>query len=267
MYGKIFESIYDGSLYGEFEAIVVFKAMIVLADENGQLDMSPQSIAGRTSYPLEIVKNGLSVLQKPDPDSRQPGHEGRRIIPLENGRAFGWQIVNYQYYRNLASREAKKEADRVRIAEKRSKDKASSKINNVAGCRNVSQNVADVAHTDTDTDTDINTISLEQSSKPFVLFPLKTGDEHSVYEDQIAEWQDLYPAVDVRQELRSMRGWLLSNPRKRKTKRGVSNFVTSWLTRTLNTGGDNEKDRRSGKPDTRTALDRWEAKLNAGELD
>lgn len=165
MYGKIFESIYDGSLYGEFEAIVVFKAMIVLADESGSLDMSPQSIAGRTSYPIEVIKKGLSVLQKPDPDSRQPAHEGRRIVPLENGRSFGWHIVNYEYYRNLANREAKREADRIRIAEKRSQN------NDVAMCRIVSQEVADVAHTDTDTNTYLSTAKAVEGKTPLGVNP------------------------------------------------------------------------------------------------
>jgi hypothetical protein len=150
MYGKIFESIYDGSLYGDWEAIVVFKAMIVLADETGIIDMSPQAFCGRTSYPMEVVKKGLSVLQKPDPDSRHPAHDGRRIIPLENGRSFGWQIVNYQIYRDMATRDDKKKSDRERIARKRSDTNEAAPV---AKCRKVSRKVADVAYTDTDTDT------------------------------------------------------------------------------------------------------------------
>ena len=151
MYGKIFESIYEGSLYGHWEAIVTFQAMIVLANEDGELDMTPQALAGKTSIPIHVIKAGLAILQKPDPDSRSPLHEGRRIIPLEEGRAFGWQIVNYTHYRNLASREDKKRADRDRVAEKRSR-----KINDVADCRNDSQKVADVAHTDTNTNTELD---------------------------------------------------------------------------------------------------------------
>ena len=141
MYGKIFESIYDGSLYGEFEAIVVMKALIVLADSDGVVDLSPQALAGRTSYPLDVIKKGLSVLQKPDPDSRSGVAEGRRVLPLEDGRAFGWQIVNYQKYRKLATREEKRSSDRKRIAKKRQKTA------DVANCRNESQRVANVAHT------------------------------------------------------------------------------------------------------------------------
>lgn len=154
MYGKIFESIYDGSLYGEFEAIVVMKAMIVLADEKGIVDLSPQALAGRTSYPIDVVKKGLAVLQKPDPDSRSGVADGRRIVPLEDGRAFGWAIVNYEHYRALANRKEKREADRDRLSKKRGKTGDSASLSqSVAKCRKVSHDVANVAHTDTDTDT------------------------------------------------------------------------------------------------------------------
>ena len=47
----------------------------------------------------------------------------------------------------------------------------------------------------------------------------------------IDDWSELYPNVDVMQELRNMKGWCNSNPTKRKTKRGVLRFINSWLAR------------------------------------
>lgn len=47
----------------------------------------------------------------------------------------------------------------------------------------------------------------------------------------IDEWQELYQAVNVMQELRKMKGWLDSNPTKRKTSRGIRRFINSWLSR------------------------------------
>jgi len=37
--------------------------------------------------------------------------------------------------------------------------------------------------------------------------------------------------VDVEQALRNMRGWLLNNPKNRKTASGIRRFVNSWLSR------------------------------------
>lgn len=156
MYGKIFDSIYDGSLYGEFEAIVTLQALVILSDERGYIDLSTKALAGRTSYPLEVIEKGIEVLSQPDPESRSEEYEGRRIIPLEEGRSFGWLVVNKKKYRGIASKEDKRENDRIRIAKKRAGQKGlfDDVSHDVAGSRDVSQGVADVAHTDTDTNTD-----------------------------------------------------------------------------------------------------------------
>ena len=51
-----------------------------------------------------------------------------------------------------------------------------------------------------------------------------------------AEYVRLYPNVDVKQQFNEMRSWCLSNPKKRKTKRGVTRFVNSWLGREQDKG-------------------------------
>ena len=59
MYGKIFESIYDGSLYGQWEAIVTMQQLIVLADADGVIDMTPPAISGKT---VRLQTDGTDVL-------------------------------------------------------------------------------------------------------------------------------------------------------------------------------------------------------------
>ena len=122
MYGKVFESIFRGSLYGNYEALVTFQAMIVLADEDGIIDISPQALAATTSYPPEVINKGLKVLQQSDPHSRSPDENGKRIVLLDEDREFGWRIVNYEYYRNLGKRADTREKARERQRRKRKKD-------------------------------------------------------------------------------------------------------------------------------------------------
>ena len=55
--------------------------------------------------------------------------------------------------------------------------------------------------------------------------------------EQVDKWIDLYPAVDVPQELNAMAGWLDANPTRRKTKRGIARFCNSWLQRAQDKGG------------------------------
>lgn len=70
-----------------------------------------------------------------------------------------------------------------------------------------------------------------------ITLPLNTGEEHPVTQGEIDQWQDLYPSVDVPQALRSMKGWLIANRQKRKTKTGISRFVQAWLGREQDRGG------------------------------
>lgn len=48
------------------------------------------------------------------------------------------------------------------------------------------------------------------------------------------QYARLYPAVDVVQEFRSMKAWLLSNPRNQKTKSGIKRFINNWLSKAQN---------------------------------
>lgn len=74
---------------------------------------------------------------------------------------------------------------------------------------------------------------------PVISLPLNDGSEREVTESEVREWEQLYPLVDVRQELRSMLGWIRADPKRRKTKNGVNRFINGWLSRTQDRGGSN----------------------------
>lgn len=87
------------------------------------------------------------------------------------------------------------------------------------------------------------------SPTPEIELPLNSGDSYPVFKDQVEEWTKLYPAVDVMQQLRNMKGWLESNPARRKTKNGIARFITGWLAREQDKGGSrNRKIGRSSSP-------------------
>ena len=75
--------------------------------------------------------------------------------------------------------------------------------------------------------------------------PITTG-EHSIFSKEIVVWYELYPAVNVGQELNNMRGWLNANPTKKKTKAGINKFINSWLSRQQDKGGQNDRFQASG---------------------
>ena len=75
------------------------------------------------------------------------------------------------------------------------------------------------------------------ASPVVVLLTLNDGSEFPITQAQADEFASLYPAVDVPQELRSMRAWAIANPQKRKTKTGALRFVNTWLAREQDKGG------------------------------
>lgn len=151
MFGKVFETMYDGTLRECWQAIVIFPHLIVIADQDGVVDLTALALHTRTGIPQDIIEAGLAFLEKEDPQSRSTEQSGRRIERLDAHRDWGWRIVNYKKYRDLSSLEEKRKRDRDRMAAKR---KATSRKESpiVAGSRGESQKVAEVAHTNTDTD-------------------------------------------------------------------------------------------------------------------
>ena len=69
------------------------------------------------------------------------------------------------------------------------------------------------------------------NSEITIELPLNDGTLYPITADVIANTSELYPAVDIEQAFRNMKGWLLADPKRRKTKRGIKRFYTGWLSR------------------------------------
>lgn len=76
----------------------------------------------------------------------------------------------------------------------------------------------------------------EPTAAPVISMPLNDGTEFPVTEEMVKEWGELYPAVDVMQQLRNARGWLVDNPTRRKTKSGIGRYLHNWLAKEQNRG-------------------------------
>lgn len=131
MYGKLFSQMYDGTLAmrGPWQALVTFQQMVILANRHGEVDMTADALSRRTTIPIEIISEGIHRLLEPDPDSRSPVEEGRRIVPMDPARNWGWRIVNYERYRNIRSEEERRDYWR----KWKSEDRARKKVHAVPG--------------------------------------------------------------------------------------------------------------------------------------
>lgn len=76
-----------------------------------------------------------------------------------------------------------------------------------------------------------------QKKAAVISLLLNDGTEYGVEQEAIEKWENLYPAVNVMQELRKMAGWLDANRTRRKTRRGVEKFINGWLAREQDKGG------------------------------
>lgn len=76
--------------------------------------------------------------------------------------------------------------------------------------------------------------ALIPAEPPVATFLLNDGSEFPISRDEAREFADLYPAVDVPQELRAVKAWCKANPKNRKTRGGALRFVNSWLARAQN---------------------------------
>ncbi len=129
MYAKLFTSLYQGTLRGNSHCLLVFTNLLAHADKEGHVDIHPKAIAEEVGLTLDEVNKSLQVLESPDDESRSPEENGRRIVRLDEHRAWGWRVVNYVKYRSIRSEDDRREQNRLSQAKWRDKQKSYSKQN------------------------------------------------------------------------------------------------------------------------------------------
>jgi hypothetical protein len=83
--------------------VAVWALILASADKLGESDMQPSIAASLLRISDERAVAAFAVLAAPDPGSKNKEHEGRRILPKEDGR---WLLASHAKYQFLASRAA-----------------------------------------------------------------------------------------------------------------------------------------------------------------
>lgn len=123
MYVKLFASLYQGTLRGKPDEILVFTNLLAHADQNGVVDLHWRAISEETGLPQDRVMEAIKNLEAPDPESRSPEMNGSRIVKLDQHRAWGWHVVNYAKYRAIRNAEDRREQNRIAQQAYREKNK------------------------------------------------------------------------------------------------------------------------------------------------
>lgn len=123
MFVKLFTQILDSSIADDRRLRHFFTDLLLCADGDGNIVMTDSAIARRIGASQEEVQWGLAELQKPDPMSKTPDCEGRRIERIGD-TGYGWHIINFEAYRALRDSDQMRAVTRARVQRFRDKQKS-----------------------------------------------------------------------------------------------------------------------------------------------
>lgn len=99
-YTKLFASITKSTIWSEPMATrIVWITMLAGCNRSGEYYASVPGLARDANVSLSECEAALATLLAPDPYSRTPDNEGRRIEPIDRG----WQILNHAKFDRMRS--------------------------------------------------------------------------------------------------------------------------------------------------------------------
>lgn len=120
-WAKLFSSIVTSSVWTEDDATLrVWIAMLATADGEGVVEGSVPGFASLARVNVPQMEAALEKLTAPDPYSRTPDHEGRRLEVIEGG----WLVLNYCKYRQQAQAKEGSRAPYYRAYRKRRREES-----------------------------------------------------------------------------------------------------------------------------------------------
>lgn len=110
--------------------IAVWTCILASKDQDGITKLTPRAIKllwadSLEPRSLEEIEHAWSYLCSPDPQSGNPDHAGRRLVPTGDGR---WQVVSHEKYRDRHSGAAYRAAATERQRRRRDKLKQSAEV-------------------------------------------------------------------------------------------------------------------------------------------
>lgn len=238
MYAKVFCQIFDSSIAEDYELRHFFMDMLVLADCNGVVDMTPTAIAARTRIPIGKVRNFITELEKPDPESRTPDFDGRRLARLDTHRTWGWVITGYARFRDTVTQRQRVEQGRLRAQAYKDRHSKSQLLDNKAitydGFEAISGNVTQLLDNQANNAVSkkVKKTSLYSSSssssegspegrfiKPTLAVVKLQGIKIGLPEIECEKFYDYYES----------KGWVVGRSRMKLWTAALANWKRNWL--------------------------------------
>ena len=172
-FAKLDEGIIRSSIWFEPAATVkLWITFLALKDENGFVATSRQGLKQTANITQEEFDRGLNTLESPDPDSRTPDNEGRRVSKMYGG----WLVLNHEKYRD--SDQMQRDKTKERVKRFREKQRVTSDVT----LRNVTEALPSVS-VSVSVSESVKKEECEKETKPQIHFD---------------DWYKLYPRKESR---------------------------------------------------------------------
>lgn len=131
MFGKFFASTFTGSMMGAGPAVfAVWSYVIANTEVDGFVELNPKLLAAIIGAPIEEMQAAIDKLCAPDPNSRNPEEEGRRLV--KEG-TFRYRVVSHAIYRALRNEEERRAYNREKQRESRKRRRVNN-VNDIQTC-------------------------------------------------------------------------------------------------------------------------------------
>lgn len=200
---KLFSCITSSSIWNEDDKTrIVWVTMLALCDPDGVVRASVGGLAHTARVCREDCEKAIHVLESPDPDSRSPEFEGRRIERV-NG---GFRLLNYGKYREARSDDERREYMREYMQNYRKRG-----VNNRKQSKpNVSRSKPPLAQAEAEEKAEGE--AKKAASDDFIS-PLKG----------LPEWAH----INFQAEEAKARAWIADHPGRKFTR----SFFVNWITK------------------------------------
>lgn len=118
MYGKAYESMYEGSMIGAGINVFAVWNWVIAKVRNGVIEINPKLLAFTLGGKEADVEGALKFLCAPDLESRSKLEGGRRLV--REGQ-FQYRVVNWEFYQQIRNEEDRREYNRMKQAQYRAK--------------------------------------------------------------------------------------------------------------------------------------------------
>lgn len=118
MYGKHFESMYEGSMYGAGVAVFAVWGYVIAHTRSSRVELNPKKLSDTLGGKVSEIESAIKFLLSPDPNSRHKEHQGRRLI--KEGE-FQYFLPSWESYQAIRNADDRREYNRRKQAEYRAK--------------------------------------------------------------------------------------------------------------------------------------------------